>query len=126
MSESLPPVGEFGSVFVEFLQAMTLAADAPESPMLAKLREHLGVERAEVPVTLTGFGIAERANLQLALDAVLPERETIGLFNPNMHRMGAGFAHLLMQSGRRAGADQPVEYSDVDLGDGRVVRCIAS
>jgi hypothetical protein len=126
MSESLPPVGEFGSVFVEFLQAMTQAADAPESPLLAKLREHLGVEPAELPVTSTGFGVAERANLQLALDAVLPQRETIGLFNPNMHRVGAGFAHLFMHSGRRPGAGQPVEYSDVELGDGPVVRCIAS
>jgi hypothetical protein len=122
----LPPVGEFGSVFVEFLHAMTLAADAPESPLLAKLREHLGVEPAELPVTSTGFGIAERANLQLALDAVLPERDTIGIFNPHMHRMGAGFAQLFMQSGRRPGAAQPVESSDVELGDGRVVRCIAS
>jgi hypothetical protein len=125
MSESLPPVGEFASMFTEFLRAMAQAAEAPEPPLLAKLRAHLGVEPAELPVTSASFGIAERPNLQLAIDAVLAERETIGLFNQHMHR-GAGFAQLFMHSGRGMPGAQPVEYADVELGDGRVIRCIAS
>jgi DNA polymerase III delta prime subunit len=125
VSESLPSVGEFASVFADFMRAMTEAADRPEPPLLARLRAHLGVEPAELPVLSASFGIAERPNLQLALDAVLPERETIGLFNPHMHR-GAGFAQLFMHSGRGMVGAQPVEYADVELGDGRVIRCIAS
>jgi cell division protease FtsH len=113
-------------MFVEFMQSMNEAADRPESPLVARLRQHLGVEPAELPVNSTAFGVAERPNLQIALDAVLPERETIGLFNPHMHRMGAGFAQLFARWGPGTAGAQPVEHADVELGDGRVVRCIVS
>jgi cell division protease FtsH len=122
----VPPVGEFAASFVKFMEAMTEAADRPAPPLLERLREHLGVEPAELPVISANFGIADRPNLQLALDAVLSERETIGLFSHHMGRMGAGFGQLFMHAGRGMAHAQPVEYTDVDLGDGRVVRCIAS
>jgi hypothetical protein len=117
-------VGEFGSLFVEFIQAMNEAADRPESPLAGRLKEHLGVEPEGVPVTSASFPLSQRPNLQLAFDAVLAERETIGLSNPRMHRMGMSFSQLLMRRG--FGSIQPVEYADVELGDGRVVRCITS
>jgi hypothetical protein len=125
VSPTVPPVDEFGSVFVEFMRAMNDAAGRPGSPVWARLREHLGVEPAGLAVTAAEFPLAERPNLQLALDAVLPERETIGLVNPHMHRMGIGFSQLLWRGGHE-GLGQPVEYADVELGDGRVIRCIAS
>jgi hypothetical protein len=82
MSE-VPPVGEFAATFVKFMEGMTEAADRPEPPLLERLREHLRVEPAELPVISANFGIADRPNLQLALDAVVSERETIGLFSVN-------------------------------------------
>ena len=80
MDEDLPPVGEFAATFAEFIRAMTEAAEMPEAPLPARLREHLGVEPADLPVTSAGFSVADRPNPQLALDEVLPEseRETIG------------------------------------------------
>jgi hypothetical protein len=125
MSDSLPAVGEFASTFAEFMRLMNEAADQPDSPLAAKLREHLGAEPAELPVTSTSFGMAQRPNVQLALDAVFAERETIGVPNHQMHRFGISFAQLFARvPGRHVG--QPVEYADVELGDGRVIRCIVS
>ncbi len=105
---------------------MTQAADQPEPAVWARLREHLGIEPAGLPVTSAGFPVAQRPNLQLALDAVLAERETIGLSSRHMHRMGVGFSDLSPDAGHGRLSDQPVEYADVEVGDGRVVRCIAS
>ena len=128
MDEPLPPVGEFAATFVEFMRAMTEAVERPENPLLTRLREHLGVEPAELPVTAAGFAVADRPNLQLALDAVLPEseRDAIGLANPHMHRMGTGFGELFGHIRPGALGQGPVEYVDVEVGDGRVARCIAS
>lgn len=126
MEASLPPVGDFARQFDEFIRVMTQAAEKPESPILRRLREHLGGEPEQMPVNSTNFGVAERPNLQLALDAVLADRETIGVFNPNRHHMGMGFSQVVFHSRGRFDAAQPVEYEDVELGDGRVIRCIVT
>ena len=125
MSDQLPSPGEFGAAFIAFMRAMQEAADVPEPPWVANLREHLGTEPAELPVTAATFREADRPNLQLALDAVLPERELIGL----PPHLGGGFSSLLgptpgfaIFSGRGASP----RYLDVALGDGRVVHCIAN
>jgi DNA polymerase III delta prime subunit len=127
MSGSLPPVDEFAAAFVEFMREMHEAAERPESPLVARIREHLGVEPDELPVTSATFGLADRPNLQLALDAMLPDRETIGLGRPHMGPMDGGFTQLFARfgPGPRSGG-VPVEYADVELGDGTVVRCIVS
>jgi hypothetical protein len=123
--ESLRP-GEFGAAFVEFMRWMHEAAEFPESPIIERLREHLGVEPGDLPVTSAGFVLPDRPNLQLALDAVLPERELLGL-PPHAMEMGGGFAGLLSRRhGVHRPAAAPVEYADVEVGDGRVIRCIAS
>jgi hypothetical protein len=126
MADSLPPVGEFARQFNEFMRAMAEAADSPESALLRRLREHLGDAPEQMPVNSTSFGVADRPNLQLALDAVLGDRETIGVFNPHRHHMGIGFSQLVSQWRGRFDTTQPVEYEDVELGDGRVIRCIVS
>jgi cell division protease FtsH len=125
VSDRLPSTGEFGAAFIAFMRAMQAAADAPDPPWVTRLREHLGTEPAELAVTAATFREADRPNLQLALDAVLPERELIGL----PAHIGGGFSSLLgpkpavaFISGRGASA----RYLDVELGDGRVVHCIAN
>jgi cell division protease FtsH len=127
MSEELPPAGEFARLFVEFMTAMTETAEHPEPVLVGRIREHLGAEPGELAVTSAAFGVADRPNLQLALDAVLPERDTIGLAGAHMGPMDGGFKQLFARWGRgpRSGV-APVEYVDVELGDGRVVRCLAS
>jgi len=127
MAEQLPSVGQFAAAFEDFIIAMSQAAERPEARLVARLREHLGVEPSGVPVTAATFGVAERPNLQLALDAVVLEREAFGLANPHVMMDGVGFAQLLSRPGRGfPSGEAPVEYADVEVGDGRVVRCIAS
>jgi hypothetical protein len=126
VTESLPPIEQFGSVFTKFMEAMTEAAGHTEPVVLGRLREHLGAEPAGLPVTSAQFPMAQRPNLQLALDAVLPDRETIGLPNRHMHRMGPGFSDLFPHPGFGGDGKYPVEYVDVEVGDGRVVRCVSS
>ncbi len=126
MGEGLPPVGEFAAAFEDFMRAMREAAPRLEPRLLMRLREHLGLEPSELPVTSAAYGVAERPNLQLALDAVLPEREAMGLAGPQVQMIESGFAQLLARPGPGPASGAPVEYADVEVGDGRVVRCIAS
>jgi hypothetical protein len=124
MADPLPPIGHFARQFTEFIRAMSETAETPEAPLLRRLREHLGVEPDQLPVNSSTFSVADRPNLQLALDAVLAERETMGVFNPHRHGIGVGFAQVVFHSRGRFEAAQPVEYEDVELGDGRTIRCI--
>ena len=127
MGESLPSVGEFGALWAEFMRAMMEAAERPGAPLLDKLRSHLGVEPGELPVTTASFSVADRPNLQLAFDVVMPDREAFGFQSGHMMRMGPGLADLVARSPR--GGDEglaPVEYADVEVGDGRVIRCWSS
>ncbi len=123
--DSLAP-GEFGAAFMEFMRWMQEAAEFPESPIIERLRDHLGGEPNDLTVTSAEFVLADRPNLQLALDAVLPERELLGL-PPQAMEMGGGFAELLARRHGGIGpAATPVAYADVEVGDGRVIRCLAS
>jgi len=60
------------------MHAMTLAAVYGESEVAVRLREHLRADPKELPTTGAGFSLAEQANLQLALDAVLGDAEIVG------------------------------------------------
>ena len=117
----MPPVGEFAYEFVTFMQAMHEAATAPDGRWVGELREHLGVDPGDLPVTAKGFRMADRPNLQLALDAVLPERELIAL--PHHVADGGGIAGLLGGHGIARGA--AIRYVDVEIGDGRVMQCVS-
>jgi hypothetical protein len=46
VSDQVLPVGEFAAAFAEFMRAMSEAAEIPEPILLARIREHLGVEPA--------------------------------------------------------------------------------
>lgn len=120
MAEDLPPVGPFAADFVAFIQAMHEAAEFPEAPWVQPVRDHLGVEPGELPITRVSFGVAERANLQLALDAVVEGAEVRGI------PAHAGIAELLRGGhvGPRSRRRWAVEWADVEVGDGRVLRCM--
>jgi cell division protease FtsH len=118
--DELPPVGPFAAEFVAFLQAMHEAAEFPEGPWLAHIRGHVGVDPTELPITSASFRMAERANLQLALDAVLEDPEVMGVpSHEGMSSVLGGRAGGPRRSGR-----WPVEWADVEVGDGRVLRCM--
>jgi cell division protease FtsH len=119
VSEELPPLGEFAWNFVRFMQAVHELAEGPDSVWLARVREHLSVEPRELPVTAAGFRMADRPNLQLALDAVLEDPELVGTGGEGIDPLLSG-----MRMGPRA-RTSPVQWADVEIGDGAVMRCIA-
>jgi hypothetical protein len=121
----LPDPAAFGAVFEDFMEAMTAAAERPDDGLTERLREHLGTEPGRLPVTAAEFPTTEHPNVQLALDAVLPDAEVIGIASRHPG-FTAGLADLTSGSGigglLRTG---PVQYVDVEIGDGRVLRCVA-
>jgi hypothetical protein len=124
----LPDLGAFGAVFEDFMHAMSFAAEHTESEVTVRLREHLGADPKELPTTGAEFPLTERANLQLAIDAVLSDAEMVG-FTTRHERFGSiGLAELVAGQGMMPGPISfgPVRYNDVEVGDGRVIQCIAS
>jgi ATPase family associated with various cellular activities (AAA) len=127
MSEQLPDPAAFGAAFQEFLHAMAATARQTESDLFRRAREHLQTDPRELSVVSADFAVTDAPNLQLALDAVLPDAELVGIAG-GMGPMGApGLSQLLGHGGFIARFQSgPVQYADVEVGDGRVIRCVAS
>jgi histone H3/H4 len=126
MAENLPDVGAFGALFEEFLRAMTVAADHGDSALAVRMREHLGEDPKQLPSTTADFASTDHPNLQLALDAVLPDAELLGYTAGPHGFMTAGLAELVGGRSMTGPIEPgPVQYTDVEVGDGRVVRCVS-
>ncbi len=126
MSE-LPDPGSFGAAFVEFMRVMSLVAEERESEVAVRLREHLGTDPKGLPTTGAEFPLAEHANLQLALDAVLGDAELVGFTTRLMGFGSIGLAEIVAGLGMAGPISLgPVRYVDVEVGDGRVVQCVES
>jgi cell division protease FtsH len=123
----LPDPGAFGAAFEDFMRAMTEVARRGESPLAARLREHLGAELGELPSTVAQFSPADHANLQLGLDAVADDAEILGFSTPHAGFHAVGLSELVSEYGFGAMIRPgPVQYTDVEVGDGRVVQCVSS
>src|SRR5713226_3925288 len=117
MSE-LPDPGSFGAAFVEFMRVMSLVAEERESEVAVRLREHLGTDPKGLPTTGAEFPLAEHANLQLALDAVLGDAELVG-FTTRLMGLPIGLAEIVAGLGMAGPVSLgPVRYVDVEVGDG--------
>lgn len=109
------------------MQAMSFAAEHKESEVTVRLREHLGADPKELPTTGAEFPLTEHANLQLAIDAVLSDTEILGFSTRHPGFGSIGLAELLAGQGMTGPLSfGPVQYTDVEVGDGRVIQCIAS
>ena len=123
----LPDPGAFGAAFVEFMHAMSFAAEHKESEITVRLREHLGADPKELPTTGADFPLTEHANLQLAIDAVLSDAEIVGFTARHAGFGSVGLAELVAGQGMTGPISVgPVQYTDVEVGDGRVIQCVAS
>jgi hypothetical protein len=121
----LPDPGAFGAAFEDFMEAMTQAAARPESALATQLRTHLGADPSALPSTVAEFSTTDHPNLQLALDAVLPDAEIVGFGARHSGFGGVGLAEVVAGTSM-AGPVQsaPVQRVAVEVGDGRVVRCV--
>jgi hypothetical protein len=119
-------VGTFGASFAEFIELMNAVARAKESPVAVRIREHLGVDPKELPITGADFSPTDQPNLQLALDTVFPQVEVIGIPSLRHGFPMVGLAALLSGQGPMGRIEiGPVQYTDVEIGDGRVVRAVS-
>jgi hypothetical protein len=107
---------------------------AEESPLRARLRDHLGTDPAELPVVSKEIPVWERANLQVALDAYLAEdgrtHEYVGLSAQRGWHMG--LAELAQRPQRHGGVvlgfgpqAGPQEHVTVQVGE-RTIVCVAA
>ena len=109
------------------MQAMTTAAERGESVLGARIRAHLGHDPKELPTTSVEFATTDHVNLQLALEAVLRDSEVLGFSTsgPAGFMPPVGLSELLAGHGMAGRIElTPVQYVDVEVGDGRVVRCV--
>jgi hypothetical protein len=121
----LPDPGAFGAVFERFMQAMSMAAEERESEVAVRLREHLGTDPKALPTTGAEFPLAEQANLQLALDAVLGGTELVGFTVRHLGFGSIGLAEIVAGQGMSGPISPgPVRHVEVEVGDGRVVQCV--
>jgi len=127
MTDGLPDPAAFGAAFEDFIHTMMAVATRPESALVARLREHLGTDPGALPSTVAEFATTDHPNLQLALDAVLPDAEVVGF---NVRHAGMAplsiadvIAGIGMTGPIRPG---PVQVVATEIGDGRVVSCVAA
>ena len=128
MSENgTPDIGDFAAAFQEFVAAMTAAARHPESPLGARVRTHLGVDPQALPSTLAEFSATDYPNLQLALDSVLSGAEVLGYSARQSSYMDVVLRDLLAGNSMTGPVNLgPVQYANVQVGDGRVVQCVSA
>ena len=62
---------EFGTAFKRFVDAMNAEAAKETSPLLERLRSHLGGDPGRIPIVTEDFDNYEHPNVQVALDKVL-------------------------------------------------------
>jgi hypothetical protein len=125
MAGGLPDPGAFGAAFEDFIETMSQVATRPESPLTAQLRAHLGTDPSALPTTVVELATTDHPNLQLALDAVLPDAEIVGYGTRHSAFGGIGLADVI--SGMSMAGPvrpAPVQRVAVEVGDGRVVRCV--
>jgi cell division protease FtsH len=117
------------------LQAWALAnAPAEESGLRVRIRDHLGVDPADLPVVSREIPPWERANLQVALDAYLDangrSHEYVGLSARHGWHMGLAELAQRPQGGALVGwtsfaQEGPQEHVTVQVGD-RTIVCVAA
>jgi ATPase family associated with various cellular activities (AAA) len=125
--DDLPDIRTFGALFSQFVESMSFAARALESEVAARMREHLGADPRKLPATAAEFAPTDHANLQLALEAVLPDAALLGMSAVHPAFTGLGLSGILSGQAAVGPVDiGPVQYTDVEVGDGRTVRCVAT
>ena len=128
--DDLPPE-RLASVFAHFVQQVASSAVAQASPLLDKIREQLGTDPAELPVTLEQIDTFEHPNLQLAIDAYLRQdghsADLFGVSMDNKRFMSVGLSELVIREGgihRPPLLEGPVDYVNYHLAGDEVLACV--
>jgi len=105
---------------------------APPRPPATRavIAEHLGADPTLMPIVIDEHGLVQRPNLQLALDAwtAEPQRsiQLVGLSSPHRGPMELGLVELIADVTWGPALNLgPVAYSEVPVGVGRTLTCVA-
>ena len=120
---------EFSSAFRRFLDAMNAEAAKETSPLLDRLRTHLGGEPGRMPIITEDFDSYEHPNVQVALDRVLYSNgrssDLVGIAAQNKRFGQFTFSDLLAMSGPWGRlAEGPVDYVNFHLEDDKTIPCV--
>jgi hypothetical protein len=120
---------EFGTAFKRFVDAMNAEAAKETSPLIERLREHLGGDPGRMPIVSEDFDNYEHPNVQVALDKVLYSggrtADLVGISVPNKRWQQFAFSDLLAPSnpyGRMT--EGPVDYVNFHLEEDRTLACV--
>jgi len=120
------------SVFAGFVRQVAGAAAGQASPLLTRMRDHLGIDLARQPVIVEQFDTFEQPNLQVALDAYAAADgrtvDVVGVSMENKRFMAVGLSELATW-GTGAGTrppliEGPVDFVNFHLADGRPLACV--
>lgn len=121
----------FGSAFKAFMEAVTEAAAPPRSPLLERIRAHLGGDPTQTPVTTEEYDTFEHPNVQVAMNAYLagPGRQAdlVGVGADNKRFMAFGLSDLLSRGhhhGMPPLSEGPVDYVNIHLAGDRILPCV--
>jgi hypothetical protein len=120
---------QFSSAFRRFLDAMNAEAAKETSPLLDRLRTHLGGEPGRIPIITEDFDSYEHPNVQVALDKVLysdgRSADLVGISAQNKRFGQLTFSDLLAMSGPWGRlAEGPVDYVNFHLEDEKTIPCV--
>ena len=127
--QSTESTREFASSFKRFIDAMNAEAAKETSPLLDRLRTHLGGEPGRIPIITEDFDSYEHPNVQVALDKVLfsdgRTSELVGISAQNKRFGQFTFSDLLAMSGPWGRlAEGPVDYVNFHLEDDKTIPCV--
>jgi hypothetical protein len=128
-------VRDFGASFKGFMEQMARQAPSEEPELRRRAKEHFGRDVSKLPVVSERFFRYDHPNVHLALEAWVSvggrTSELLGI--TVVHEMfGTKLSQLFAPvragpMGNETGAGiGPVEYHNVDVGDGSVVACVAT
>ena len=120
---------EFASSFKRFIDAMNAEAAKETSPLLERLRAHLGGDPGRMPIVSEDYDNYEHPNVQVALDKVLYSEcrtaDLVGISVPNKRWQQFAFSDLLAPSNPYGRISEgPVDYVNFHLEGERTLACV--
>lgn len=121
----------FGTAFKAFMDAVLDQAAPRSSPLLDRIRAHLGADLTALPVIAEELDSFEQPNVQVALDAYLQvdgrQATQVGIGVYNKRYMSISLSDLIggeATFGRSGPTEGPVDYVNFHLDGDRVLSCV--
>ncbi len=121
----------FGTAFKAFMEAVARAGTPVEGALFERIRAHLGVDVAQLPVIAEEFDPYEHPNVQVAIDAYFAsetrDADLVGVAAQQRHYVHFGLSTITGQGampGMPPVIQGPVDYVNFHLAGDRVLPCV--